>query len=150
MNRLLAKLPRSSSGSRDASASSGASRLPFDIFEVSMTDVGAGFSGSPPDESVSPRRPDFALVSSAICRSGASNGVFTSLCPSGNVTLHPFNSGAAATLRACPERAQRVERETSLDVSEIVGDSSTPLGMTVTRLVPPKFFQQLRADLYGR
>jgi len=37
---------------------------------------------------------------------------------SGNVTLHPFNSGAAATLRACPERAQRVERETSLTISE--------------------------------
>jgi D-amino-acid oxidase len=36
---------------------------------------------------------------------------------SGNVTLHPFNSGAAATLRACPERAQRVERETSLNIS---------------------------------
>ncbi len=38
---------------------------------------------------------------------------------SGNVTLHPFNSGAAAILRACPERAQRVERETSLNISEI-------------------------------
>jgi hypothetical protein len=36
---------------------------------------------------------------------------------SGNVTLHPFNSGAAAILRACPERAQRVERETSLNIS---------------------------------
>jgi hypothetical protein len=36
---------------------------------------------------------------------------------SGNVTLHPFNSGATAILRACPERAQRVERETSLDIS---------------------------------
>jgi hypothetical protein len=34
---------------------------------------------------------------------------------SGNVTLHPFNSGAAAMLRACPER---VERETSLDISD--------------------------------
>src|SRR5205085_9065291 len=57
---------------------------------------------------------------------------------SGNVTLHPFNSGAAAILQACPERAQRVERETSLDISvltrrpttEIVRDSSTPVGMT--------------------
>jgi len=37
---------------------------------------------------------------------------------SGNVTLHPFNSGVAAILRACPERAQRVERETSLAISE--------------------------------
>jgi hypothetical protein len=36
---------------------------------------------------------------------------------SGNVTLHPFNSGAAAIMRACPERAQRVERETSLIIS---------------------------------
>ena len=49
---------------------------------------------------------------------------------SGNVTLHPFNSGAAAILRACPERAERVERKTSLDISEIIGDSSTSLGMT--------------------
>jgi D-amino-acid oxidase len=39
---------------------------------------------------------------------------------SGNVTLHPFNSGAAATLRACPKRAQRVERETSLTISDSV------------------------------
>jgi hypothetical protein len=37
---------------------------------------------------------------------------------SGNVTLHPFNSGAVAILKACPERAQRVERETSLAVSD--------------------------------
>jgi hypothetical protein len=36
---------------------------------------------------------------------------------SGNVTLHPLNSGVAAILRACPERAQRVERETSLNIS---------------------------------
>jgi hypothetical protein len=57
---------------------------------------------------------------------------------SGNVTLHPFISGAAAILRACPERAQRVERETSLDISvlrkpritETVRDSSTSVGMT--------------------
>ena len=39
MKRLLAKLPRSSSGSRDASASSSAARLPSDILEVSMTDA---------------------------------------------------------------------------------------------------------------
>jgi hypothetical protein len=36
---------------------------------------------------------------------------------SGNVTLHPFNSGVAAILRACPERAKQVERETSLNIS---------------------------------
>jgi len=36
---------------------------------------------------------------------------------SGNVTLHSFNSGGAAILKACPERAQRVERETSLTIS---------------------------------
>src|SRR5207302_9823159 len=63
LNRLLAKLPRSSSGSRDASASSSASRLPFDIFDVSITDAGAGFCG-------------FAVVSSATCFSGASNDDF--------------------------------------------------------------------------
>src|SRR5712691_9256832 len=63
MKRLLAKLPRSSSGSRELSARSSAAALPADILEVSMTDcasVGA----------------DFALVSSAICFSGASSGVF--------------------------------------------------------------------------
>jgi hypothetical protein len=37
---------------------------------------------------------------------------------SGNVTLHPFDSGAAAILKARPEQAERVERETSLNVSE--------------------------------
>src|SRR5436853_199018 len=66
MKRLLAKLPRSSSGSREASASSSASRLPFDIFEVSITDAGADFSG-------------FALVYSATCFSGASNDDFISI-----------------------------------------------------------------------
>src|SRR5882724_8455018 len=73
MKRLLEKLPRSSSGSRDASASSSASRCPFDIFDVSITEA-AGFPGSPPDESVRPA--DLALVSSAICFSGASSGDF--------------------------------------------------------------------------
>ena len=34
-----------------------------------------------------------------------------------NVTLHPLNSGPAAMLKACPERAQRVEWETSLNIS---------------------------------
>jgi len=33
--------------------------------------------------------------------------------PSGNVTLHSVNRGKAAILWACPERAQRVEREES-------------------------------------
>ena len=46
---------------------------------------------------------------------------------SGNVTLHPSKGGTAAILRACPERAQRVERETSLTISETVTDSSTAL-----------------------
>src|SRR5882724_11296492 len=69
MNRLLAKLPRSSSGSRDASANSSASRLPFDILDVSITDAGACFCG-------------FALVSSLICFSGASNDDFISFCHS--------------------------------------------------------------------
>jgi hypothetical protein len=57
---------------------------------------------------------------------------------SGNVALHPFNSGVAAIVRACPEREQRVEWETSLNISvltafpktEIVRDSSTSVGMT--------------------
>src|SRR6185369_13709515 len=62
MNRLLAKLPRSSSGSREASASSSAAALPADIFDVSITDA-AGLA-------------DFALVSSATCFSGASSGDF--------------------------------------------------------------------------
>jgi hypothetical protein len=39
-----------------------------------------------------------------------------SVMSSGNVTLHPFKRDAAAVLRACPERAQRVERETSLTI----------------------------------
>src|ERR1041385_8239254 len=65
MKRLLAKLPRSSSGSRDASASSSASRCPFDILDVSITEAAAGFC-------------DFALVSSATCFSGASSGDFIS------------------------------------------------------------------------
>src|SRR6266480_4175671 len=50
------------SGAGAASASSSASRWPFPIFDVSMT-AAAGFSG-------------FALVSSAICFSGASSGLF--------------------------------------------------------------------------
>src|SRR3954453_14255526 len=65
MKRLLAKLPRSSRGSREASASSSAAALPADILEVSMTDAVV--------------LPDFALVSSATCFSGASSGDFISL-----------------------------------------------------------------------
>src|SRR6266571_6029210 len=64
-NKLLAKLPRSSSGSRELSASSSAARLPSDIFEVSMTD---GATGS------------FALVSFEICSGGASSGDFIKPC----------------------------------------------------------------------
>src|SRR5207245_5489623 len=78
MKRLLAKLPRSSSGSRDASASSSASRWPFDILDVSITEAAAGFC-------------DFALVSSAICFSGASSGVFIKL---GSVTRVLFQKFA--------------------------------------------------------
>src|SRR4030095_1349391 len=63
INRLLAKLPRSSSGSRELSARSSAAALPADIFEVSMTDCASALAG-------------WALVSSAICFSGASSGVF--------------------------------------------------------------------------
>src|SRR3954471_17007007 len=61
IKRLLAKLPRSSSGSRELSASSRAAALPADIFDVSMT--GAGVAG-------------LALVSSDICFSGASSDDF--------------------------------------------------------------------------
>ena len=46
---------------------------------------------------------------------------------SGNVTLHPLNSGAAAILRACPERAQRVERETSLNISVLTSGWRTEI-----------------------
>src|SRR5437588_12140016 len=52
-----------------------------------------------------------------------------------NVTLHPFRSGAAAILRACPERANESNGrhllmfQCSLN-SEIFRDSSTSVGMT--------------------
>jgi hypothetical protein len=55
---------------------------------------------------------------------------------SDNVTLHPIYSGDAAILKACSERAKRVEWETSLNISEsnngrtTVGDSSASVGMT--------------------
>src|ERR1043166_4375339 len=68
MKRLLAKLPRSSSGSRELSARSSAAALPADILEVSMTDCASVWA-------------DFALVSSAICFSGASSGVFIKFRP---------------------------------------------------------------------
>ena len=47
---------------------------------------------------------------------------------SDNVTLHTIYSGDAAILKACPERAKRVEWETSLNISE--SNSSTSVGMT--------------------
>jgi oxygen-independent coproporphyrinogen-3 oxidase len=44
---------------------------------------------------------------------------------SGNVTLHPVDSAEGATMRACPERAQRVEWETSLTNSVTEVQSET-------------------------
>jgi oxygen-independent coproporphyrinogen-3 oxidase len=44
---------------------------------------------------------------------------------SGNVTLHPVDSAEGATMRACPERAQRVEWETSLTTSVTKVQSET-------------------------
>src|ERR1700737_1544596 len=78
MKRLLAKLPRSSSGSREASASSSASRCPFDIFEVSMTEEAAAFSR-------------VALVSAATCFSGASSGLF--ILSQGSAGILPASAG---------------------------------------------------------
>src|SRR5712675_584899 len=106
MKRLLAKLPRSSSGSREASASSSASRLPLDIFEVSITAAASRFSG-------------FALVSSAICFSGASSGDFISIvCHSESFDF-----------------AQDRLRQEPLDISqEKVRDVSTSLDMTGTQV----------------
>src|SRR5205809_3001689 len=69
MNKLLAKLPRSSSGSRDASASSSASRWPFDIFEVSINGAAVFRVGSA------------VPVSALTCSGGASSGVFIECCP---------------------------------------------------------------------
>src|SRR6202043_525361 len=56
-----------------------------------------------------------------------------SVMSSGNVTLHPFNSGATAMLRACPERAERVERETSLDISEETRTGNTKRFLDLAR-----------------
>src|SRR5215213_4332271 len=83
MNRLLAKEPRSSSGSRDASASSSASRWPFDIFEVSITEAASFEPGS------------FTPVSAFTCSGGASSGVF--------IELHLL----AAVVAACLWQARR-------------------------------------------
>jgi hypothetical protein len=56
-----------------------------------------------------------------------------SVIPSGNVTLHPVNSGEAAIMKACPERAERVEWEESLTINQhTMRDVSTPLDMTKT------------------
>ena len=41
---------------------------------------------------------------------------------SGNVAVHSDNSGETAMLKACPERAQRVEWEIPLNISEIARD----------------------------
>src|SRR5438874_902731 len=65
MNRLLAKLPRSSRGSRELSASSSAAAFPADIFEVSITDADPDLA----DDS-------FAPVSALICSGGASSDDF--------------------------------------------------------------------------
>src|SRR4030095_16446887 len=81
MKRLLAKLPRSSSGSRELSARSSAAALPADILEVSMTDCASDLAG-------------WVLVSSAICFSGASSGVFIKCC---------------SLLRMLPEQVARLE-----------------------------------------
>src|SRR6185436_2062495 len=63
MKRLLAKLPRSSSGSRELSARSSAAALPADILEVSITEAAAFPGAGTP-------------VSALICSGGASSGVF--------------------------------------------------------------------------
>ena len=68
MNRLLAKLPRSSRGSRELSVSSSAAAFPADIFEVSITDVDPDLA----EDSLAP-------VSALICSGGASSGDFISL-----------------------------------------------------------------------
>src|SRR6476469_5568328 len=82
MNRLLAKLPRSSSGSRELSASSSAAALPADILDVSITDAVDGF----------------AVVSSAICFSGASSDDFIGII--GRATLCGAVGGIFAARRS--------------------------------------------------
>ena len=48
------------------------------------------------------------------------------------MTLHPIISGKDATVKACPERAKRVERDESLPVfrEDMIRDVSTSLDMT--------------------
>src|SRR5947209_17195968 len=65
MNRLLAKLPRSSKGSRELSASSSAAALPADIFEVSISGADLDLAED-----------SFAPVSALTCSGGASSGDF--------------------------------------------------------------------------
>ena len=52
---------------------------------------------------------------------------------SGNVTLHPVKSGGAAKVRACLERAERVEWETSLDISAELIQRISAMRFHVTR-----------------
>src|SRR2546430_9217188 len=81
IKRLLAKLPRSWSGSRDASASSSAAAFPADIFDVSMMGAEPGFGVS------------FMPVSALMCSGGASNGVF--------IRKIAFQAVLADRLQAC-------------------------------------------------
>jgi len=53
---------------------------------------------------------------------------------SGNVTLHPADSGEAAILRACPERAERVEWETSLIISDYLFGKVKPARIQAFRI----------------
>jgi hypothetical protein len=72
----------------------------------------------------------------AVVDCSTSRSVFVVVMSTGNVRLHPFYSGAAALMRACPERAERVEWETSLALVganrdlEILRDFSTSVEMT--------------------
>ena len=80
MKRLLAKLPRSSSGSRELSARSSAAAFPADILEVSITDA---------DET------GFALVSSTICFSGASGGEFMRVAQASSLRTNTTQAGSS-------------------------------------------------------
>src|SRR6266404_2498364 len=86
MNRLLAKLPRSSSGSRELSASSSAAAFPADIFEVSITGVDPDLA----EDSLPP-------VSALICSGGASSGDFISLAG----TMRFCHSGHSLGISHC-------------------------------------------------
>src|SRR5438105_2350765 len=93
MNRLLAKLPRSSKGSRELSASSRAAAFPADILDVSII-------GADPDLA----EDSFAPVSALICSGGASRGDFISLARTIQ-ELWPLRNGSNAgdnnSLNAC-------------------------------------------------